>query len=94
MRKDIWGENAETFNPDNFLPENEEKRSKYAYLPFSFGPRQCVGQRYAMLNMRILIAHILMNYKLSTSLKLEDLTYILSLTTNIEQGCLVRIERR
>lgn len=93
-RKDIWGENADKFNPDHFLPENEIARKKYSYLPFSFGTRNCIGARYAMTNVRILIAHLLMNYKFTTSLKLEELEYGFALSCLVHNGNMVRIENR
>lgn len=93
-RKDIWGENADEFNPDNFLPENEEKRSRYSYIPFSFGPRNCIGAKYAMTNIRIILARLLMHYKFSTSLKLKDLELDYASTILVKNGNLVRIDER
>ena len=43
-RKDIWGEDANKFNPDNFLPENANKRHPFSFLPFSGGQRNCIGK--------------------------------------------------
>ena len=36
--------NPNQFNPDNFLPERQANRHYYAFVPFSAGPRSCVGE--------------------------------------------------
>ncbi|XP_052870330.1 cytochrome P450 4C1-like [Anopheles cruzii] len=90
----IWGPNANEFNPDNFLPEKVATRHPYAYLPFSGGPRNCIGIRYAWLSMKILIAHLVRNYRFKTSLKMEDLTLNFAIILRIMNGCLVSIEER
>nr|WDY85990.1 cytochrome P450 4G335 [Pagiophloeus tsushimanus] len=62
----------EKFNPDNFLPEKAANRHYYAFIPFSAGPRSCVGRKYAMLKLKILLSTILRNYKITSNLKEND----------------------
>lgn len=55
----------EHFDPERFSAENEPKLPKYAYLPFGGGPRICIGNSFAMLEARLIMATVLQRYKLS-----------------------------
>ncbi|XP_050530172.1 cytochrome P450 4C1-like [Daktulosphaira vitifoliae] len=65
--------NPNIFNPDNFSPVNVANRHKYSFIAFSGGPRGCLGMKYAMMAMKLLISEVLRNFSIHTDIKLPDI---------------------
>jgi len=57
-------EEPEKFDPDRFLPERKKGRHKFAYLPFSLGQRQCIGNEFSELEQRLVLIRLLQRFKI------------------------------
>jgi cytochrome P450 len=77
---DLW-EEPDRFNPDRFRPENSRRRHRLATIPFSAGPRNCIGEHLARLEMQI---HLM---TLARSLRLQ---YISSRPIELDAGVNLR----
>jgi cytochrome P450 len=63
-RHPAFWDNPEGFDPIRFLPENNKERHRFAYLPFSAGPRFCIGDSFAKMEAVLALAMISQRFEL------------------------------
>ncbi|KAF8643425.1 hypothetical protein AX16_009034 [Volvariella volvacea WC 439] len=64
-RKDLWGPDAEEFDPDRFLDDRLKKyvlSNSFVFLPFNAGPRICLGQQFAYNETSFMLIRLLQNF--------------------------------
>lgn len=61
---DFW-KDPEQFDPERFTPEKVAARSRYAYIPFSYGPRICIGNSFALTEIQLVLATVAQRYRLT-----------------------------
>ncbi|KAH9483075.1 Cytochrome P450 monooxygenase 75 [Psilocybe cubensis] len=77
-RTDLWGPDAEEFDPDRFLDERLHKYitpNPYIFLPFNAGPRICLGQQFALQEASFFLVKMLQqftNFRLAPDAQPED----------------------
>lgn len=58
-----WDE-PDRFDPERFTPERAAARPKFVYIPFGAGPRQCIGNHFALLEAHIVVATLAQRFRL------------------------------
>lgn len=93
-RKDIYGEKSHTFNPDNFAPEKVAERHSFSFQPFSTGRRNCLGYRFAIFFIKLVLVKLVGNYEFATKSKYENLRFKYGMTLKLTEDHHVLLKKR
>lgn len=63
----IWGADAHEFRPERFAPGRRSSAGAGRFLPFAAGPRNCVGQAYALVEAKVVLAMLLADFRFAIS---------------------------
>ncbi|CAG2121668.1 unnamed protein product, partial [Medioppia subpectinata] len=87
--------NADQFIPDRFLAENRKNLVPYTYMPFGTGPRNCIGMRFALMEVKLCIAHIVKRFRFMKCAETEIPLQFMNLTPLLTSKSIsLNIEKR
>ncbi|MGB0571062.1 MAG: cytochrome P450 [Alphaproteobacteria bacterium] len=92
-RHKAYWRDPDAFIPERFLPESRENPPKFAYIPFSGGPRVCLGARFGLVEAVLILATLAKNFRL-ISAQDHHVEIECRLTLRPKGGLPMRLERR
>ncbi|KAG9509896.1 Cytochrome protein [Fragariocoptes setiger] len=88
----IWSE-PERFEPDRFA-RTDHARHPFAYVPFSAGPRNCIGQKFAMAEMKTILMYLVRHFYFESVTPMDKARPQMEMVLRPKSALNVRVTRR
>ena len=89
---DAW-KDPEKFDPERFRGPAKDAIHPFQFLPFGAGPRNCIGMRFALMEIKVALARVLMKFKFVASPETQvPLKIHAGITLSAKDGVLVRVQ--
>lgn len=87
--------NPERFDPERFNDENKHNINPYVYMPFGVGPRNCLGARFALLEIKSIFFNLIRNFEINISgrMQMPLKLSIDGVTVNAKDGFWLELKR-
>ncbi|XP_016838143.1 cytochrome P450 4g15 [Nasonia vitripennis] len=93
-RSSKFWENPENFLPERFAIKETVKRHPYTFIPFSGGPMGCIGQKYALTALKMILANILQKYVVESDVTLRDIKLKTDISIRSMNGYKISLQAR
>jgi cytochrome P450 len=90
--RQVW-ERPDDFDPNRFLGPARDAIERFAYMPFGFGPRMCIGQGFALQEATLVIAAVMREFALEMAPE-QKVWPVLKITVRPENGLPMRLMMR
>ncbi|WP_273445834.1 cytochrome P450 [Neolewinella agarilytica] len=93
-RSPEYWQNPDQFLPQRMSPEAKKERHPFAFLPFGGGPRLCIGNHFAMLEMLLVLASVLGKYDFELPPNADAIGNRANITLGMDRELLVKVKHR
>jgi cytochrome P450 len=88
-----WYDEPEAFRPERWREEEASRLPRYAYFPFGGGPRQCIGNAFAMMEAVLVLATVAQRFRLRHAHG-HTVELLPAMSLRPKNGVLVKLESR
>ena len=92
-RNEKYWEYPDKFDPERFNEANKKTQTPYSYLPFGGGPRLCIGNNFALMEMQYILAMFVRRYRFEL-IKKQEIEILPMITLRAKNGIKVKVKRR